>query len=1445
MRPAFTFSFGSFARLLAVALLCLLPVQLHAVPSAATTDLNAPATAPLPATTPAEEQPGWFTDLESALNMARQQYRPVLLHFYSPDCPYCTRMKEDSFANPEVIQALEKFIQLRINVLDDPRTAFTFRSRGVPDNIILTHDGSPVSRISGFVPGDTFLKFLNSSLKLDPLSGPSVSTDVQTLIVLANQTTLEPGDWRTLLGAFGKKGARSRLIGILKYRKPLPKADLVALLNDSRLCVRLGALDLLETCSSLSFGFDPWLSPESVVSNQQALAQWQAWAEGKDSPDEKATGPITLTLDELGNLLQDIILDDHNKSIRARQILLQGGKPATGLLLRYRSENPGLQEATHRAIRELVYASMLGGSEREKQRMAHDLVYGNLDTRVATLTQLRKQRNRAAPIFVDFLNEPNSLLREVAIESLLDKNGRHLETSLEIIRRHLQVERDPDVLHAAVRNLGHHKTHASREILTSMLNHPEEDIVVSALQSLMQVKPTNTDKIVACLKDKRWRVRATALEAVKKLNISNAYRNVETLIEDNDEFVRFAAVDALSSLSFFGSMGKLRELFFKSDDYKPSVVAAYVRLDKSIPNDFGDELRKLDPDVVISVIDAMEDCKPYDLARIEEFATNPNKDVAASALRLIASTPTRQARHIRLLADSLYNDDESLHYAVLRHLNLKGPSHGSKKVPPLTPKQAAPLLEAIEHLFHHTGQEDIKFLCALGLLDNGVSTPLKYIHANFDKLTRDRKYYLLRSLSPQVTREARPILRKLWNDSSRSIRTSVVYNILDNNQADLTHEMLHAAASPDEALTFAEIIRYNVQLKRTLKKTNKLKETRQLLSTWLEEKKDAPTLCGIVELSRALHDENDPIPPAVYTLANHSDPYVRRAALWYISRHRKEAFKKLIANIAVDTSEHVRVLVPYHLHNGSFDFSRMLGPKNIVDGYHHTYNHFYGHKEVPEETFEILRTLTRDTSLTVRMEAYLSLLTHGKPFDIEDFFKTVAEIPDQRGIGEDIGNALIVNNSYRNYGAEYAELAGFLGSVRSHKKEVSAATRHFAQFAKTKSVEPSVENPATVTEMEVRVESGKSDASLTTPGQETVKLVFFYSPGCSDCELASQWLEQLQEAFPAMEVEAHNVRKVAAMRFNQALCERFEVPGDLHLVAPALFARGGYLIKGDISFERIGELVTRSTHMDSDDSQLVFDEQELAKSGEQIEQRYETISLGVIVLAGLLDGVNPCAFATIIFFLSYLQVARRKPWEILQVGAAFIVAVFITYFLLGLGLVEVIARISALRWAGHIMHWSMGVLALVVMGLCLRDGVLCLQGRLKDTTLQLPGFAKQTINAVIRKGARHSYFVIASFVTGAVISLLELACTGQVYAPTLLYMYQTGENAGGALFYLLWYNLAFVAPLVVIFTLAFFGMRHERLQEFQKRHTALIKFALAGLFLLLALFLLFGRSLHA
>ena len=90
-----------------------------------------------------------------------------------------------------------------------------------------------------------------------------------------------------------------------------------------------------------------------------------------------------------------------------------------------------------------------------------------------------------------------------------------------------------------------------------------------------------------------------------------------------------------------------------------------------------------------------------------------------------------------------------------------------------------------------------------------------------------------------------------------------------------------------------------------------------------------------------------------------------------------------------------------------------------------------------------------------------------------------------------------------------------------------------------------------------------------------------------------------------------------------------------------------------------------------------------------------------------------------------------------------------------------------------------------------------------------------------------------ALVLGFLVSVFELACTGQVYFPTLVYLVRIRPDAG-SFFYLLLYNLGFILPLGAVFLLAYLGVGSQRLAGFARRSLAAAQLALAVLFLGLA-----------
>ena len=103
----------------------------------------------------------WIDDYEEGLSMARQENRPILVDFWAPWCRPCIEMDARVFSRPEVVEAIEPFVPVKLNV-DVPEYSDlkinTFGSHALPYYIFLNPDGSPTGvEVEYAVPVDEFL----------------------------------------------------------------------------------------------------------------------------------------------------------------------------------------------------------------------------------------------------------------------------------------------------------------------------------------------------------------------------------------------------------------------------------------------------------------------------------------------------------------------------------------------------------------------------------------------------------------------------------------------------------------------------------------------------------------------------------------------------------------------------------------------------------------------------------------------------------------------------------------------------------------------------------------------------------------------------------------------------------------------------------------------------------------------------------------------------------------------------------------------------------------------------------------------------------------------------------------------------------------------------------------------------------------------------------------
>ncbi|MCD8138939.1 MAG: hypothetical protein LUE17_04020 [Planctomycetaceae bacterium] len=232
------------------------------------------------------------------------------------------------------------------------------------------------------------------------------------------------------------------------------------------------------------------------------------------------------------------------------------------------------------------------------------------------------------------------------------------------------------------------------------------------------------------------------------------------------------------------------------------------------------------------------------------------------------------------------------------------------------------------------------------------------------------------------------------------------------------------------------------------------------------------------------------------------------------------------------------------------------------------------------------------------------------------------------------------------------------------------------------------------------------------------------------------------------------------------------------------------------------------------------------------------LRFGAISLAALADSVNPCAFATIIILVAMMSSAKRTKREIIAVCLAFTVSVFLTYFAIGLFLYKLIALVNQSGgWflvIADIIYYFAFLLCIVCGILSLRDAYLLFTGRsAEEMVLQLPKAFKKRINVAMAKGVRAQWLMVGVFIAGVTVSFFEAACTGQVYLPTIIALAKI--SFWQSMWLLVWYNLLFILPLLIIFGLVLIGVTSMQLADFFKKNVAWTKLALGLVFVIMAL----------
>ncbi len=194
----------------------------------------------------------------------------------------------------------------------------------------------------------------------------------------------------------------------------------------------------------------------------------------------------------------------------------------------------------------------------------------------------------------------------------------------------------------------------------------------------------------------------------------------------------------------------------------------------------------------------------------------------------------------------------------------------------------------------------------------------------------------------------------------------------------------------------------------------------------------------------------------------------------------------------------------------------------------------------------------------------------------------------------------------------------------------------------------------------------------------------------------------------------------------------------------------------------------------------------------------DTLTLAKITTLALADSVNPCAIAVLAMVLVAILIQnpeRRK--KVLYAGLAFVSSVLIGYLFYGVIIIQFFRTFAqVLREHAEIIYDSLAILAMVIGALNIKDFFMYRKGGIAT---EMPIFLRPKVNKIIQGITSPA----GAFIIGFLVTLFLLPCTIGPYIIASGLLAELGTLK--ALPWLIYYNLIFVLPMLIITFLVYFG----------------------------------------
>ncbi|MCX6807031.1 MAG: hypothetical protein NT135_02860 [Candidatus Berkelbacteria bacterium] len=218
----------------------------------------------------------------------------------------------------------------------------------------------------------------------------------------------------------------------------------------------------------------------------------------------------------------------------------------------------------------------------------------------------------------------------------------------------------------------------------------------------------------------------------------------------------------------------------------------------------------------------------------------------------------------------------------------------------------------------------------------------------------------------------------------------------------------------------------------------------------------------------------------------------------------------------------------------------------------------------------------------------------------------------------------------------------------------------------------------------------------------------------------------------------------------------------------------------------------------------------------------------VVFLGAVGDSINPCAIVTLLLFLIFLFSLRKQRRFIFLLGVLYILGIYVSYFLIGIGLLKTLHLFGI----PHLFAKIMALVALVI-------GIATLYEFFSKKRLRIFSISPNMRLKLMNWANKSS--IGGALGLGILVGVFEFPCTGGIYFAVIALLAAKTMFLDG-LFWLLFYNLIFVLPLIIILILTTRPLVADKLLSWEEQKSHNTRLAVGIMMIILAITIWFWTT---